>query len=376
MTRILIILDKIARPYATGIDMYYSMLLKWLPRLAPDLDFTVLSFAEPIHKFADDITNIRHHSLPMTRRGIIIRNALSVLPNPLSRWVKNADLVHLMMPMPLRISNPRIVATIYDLSPLLLPQIYPWYARVTIRRTIRRLQLQNTHFLTISCQTEEDLIRLFNVENSRVHPIHIGVDEMFQVPDNAQEIEVIRHQYQLPDRYFLYTGSMHKRKNLSTLLEAFARFKETDHTNTKLVLAGRMELGGDLLLQRLKTYRRQSQLILLGYVPAPDLPKVIAGAKALLYPSLYEGFGLPALEAMRCGTPVIASTGGAIPETTGGYAHLCEPIDVACFAQQMKQIVQDGMRPDQILAAREWAKQFSWETTASQTVQVYRTLLS
>lgn len=376
MTNVLIIVDKIDRPYATGIDMYYSMMLKWLPKLAPDLNFKVISFGESTHQFPPEIPNLSHHSLPLTRRQIIMTNAIPLLGNPLAVWSNKADLVHLMMPLPLRLSHPRMVATIYDLTPVFLPNLYPWYARLMFHYTLRRLKAMKTQFATISHQTGHDLVQHFHVDQESVHPIPIGVNESFQPPQSPAQIEAIRQRYTLPKRYLLYIGSMHKRKNLATILEAFVHFKSEDSSDMRLVIAGRMELGGNDLLQQVSTHGLSDDVILPGYIPATDLPMVIAGAEALLYPSLYEGFGLPALEAMMCGTVVIASIGGSIPEIVGKHAYLCSPLDVQCFAEQMHIVAQKPYPLSQATAAREWAEQFSWETTASKTIALYQDMLS
>jgi glycosyltransferase involved in cell wall biosynthesis len=169
---------------------------------------------------------------------------------------------------------------------------------------------------------------------------------------------------------------MHKRKNLPTALEAYAIFKCHDMTNTRLVIAGRMELGGDELIRQIEARGLAGDVFLPGYVEANDLPVMIAESTALLYPSLYEGFGLPVIEAMRCGTAVIAARSGSIPEIAGNYALLCDPLDAHCFAEMMSRVSTDsGYRAKMIETARVWANQFTWQSTAAQTLKLYETLI-
>lgn len=370
----LLFTDLFLRPERTGIDLYCDKLVYWLPRLAPHLDFTLVSLGEPEQRLPSFAPNLKHRNLPVSRRRFYLASMLG-LDNPLKTVLSQADLVHLMVPLPIATDKPLLV-TVYDLTPLTIPKSYSCSNRLLYRWMFRRLVAQNSHFSVISDRTGEDLHNLFQVPASLIQRVYLGVGEEFRVISDAQQIRQVRTRYCLPDSYFLYIGSMHKRKNLPTLLRAYHLFRAQDTTDTKLVLAGRMSLGGDKLGRQIREQGLEKEIILLGYVASADLPAVIGGATALLYPSLYEGFGLPALEAMACGTPVVASTGGSIPEVTGGHALLCEPLDAGCFCEAMLRIVSETeLRVELVKRGLDWATRFSWRLAAEETLQLYDRIL-
>lgn len=374
MTHILLITDRLQRPQRTGIDLYYDKLIYWLPRLAPEINFTIVSFGEPDLQLPNAAPNIRHRGLATSRRSLYLR-AFLPLANPLSDLLESADFAHLMMPLPLQ-SDKALLTTIFDVTPMLMPEMYPWHSRLIFQQSIQQLKARGSRFTTISQQTGDDLSRLFSIEKSAIYPIHLGVDDDFCIPDDPGRSKQVREKYSLPERYFFYAGSMHKRKNLPTALDAYTLFKRSDATNTRLVIAGRMELGGNELLKQIEKRELSQDVVLPGYLDANDLPFVIADSVALLYPSLYEGFGLPVIEAMMCGTPVIAARSGSIPEIAGSYAVLCEPLDAKCFAQMMTRVsVDEALRRQIITQARAWASQFTWRSTATQILKLYQTLL-
>jgi glycosyltransferase involved in cell wall biosynthesis len=373
MTHILLVADRMTRAARTGIDRYYDKLIKWLPRLAPEWDFTVVSFGEADQTLAGAAPNIRHCGLPVSRRDFMLR-AFSGL-NPLAAWTAQADVVHVMMPLPVRAQKP-LLMTVFDMTPLQMPELYPFHSRWIFRHSIRLLNRQNSHFTTISQQVGADLRQFFSIPDHHIHPILLGADEDFRVPDDMTRAKVVVKKYRLPDRYFLYIGSMHKRKNLATALEAYALYRRHSSATVRLVLAGRMEMGGDTLKQKISEYGLDDAVVLPGYIEDEDLPLLMANAVALLYPSIYEGFGLPPIEAMACGTPVIAAHSGSIPEVTGGHAVLCDPFDAPCFANMMTRLSSDSeLRTSLMDGAREWAGRFTWRSTAERTLELYKRLL-
>jgi glycosyltransferase involved in cell wall biosynthesis len=258
-----------------------------------------------------------------------------------------------------------------------MPNSYRWHERFLTRQAIRRLVVTGSLFNVISEQTGKDLRKLLGVSQTRVHSVHLGVGEEFHPESDPVKIREVRGKYNLPEQYFLYIGSMHPRKNLPTLLKAYQLFHQTDDTGTQLVIAGRMDLGGDQLIAQIQDYGLESLVTLPGYLDEEDLPVVISEAAAMLYPSIYEGFGLPVLEAMACGTVVIASRAGSIPEVAEGFALLCDPFDVAGFADAMRRVLSDAVWCVRTTEdGLQWAKRFSWESTAVSTLGLYVELLN
>jgi glycosyltransferase involved in cell wall biosynthesis len=374
MTRILLVTDYFLRKQRTGLDRYCDELAYWLPRLAPDIEFTLVSFGEESVQHDWFTSNITHVGLPVSRRNFML-SALLHTSNPLRELLASVDLVHALLPLPLTSPKPLLV-TVHDLITLLFPQHYPWHNRFITRWILGRLVRQNSRFIAVSNCTGSDLARLMQIPSSRITTVYNGVNPIYSPTRDPQKIGQVRIKYRLPERYFLYIGSMHPRKNLKTLLAAYPIFKRDDTENIGLVVAGRMSLGGDALLQYLQEQNLHHAITLPGYIEEADLPDVIRGAEAMIYPSLYEGFGLPALEAMACGTPVIASKSSSIPEATGEHALLCNPLDTSCFVDAMRAITQNQELRDKLrVNGREWSGQFSWQSSAAQVVRLYAGLI-
>ena len=373
MTHVLLVTDRFLRAERTGLDRYCDEMAYWLPRLVPGVEFTLASFGEQSVRHEWFADNIKHVGLPVSRRNFML-SALLRFNNPLGELIDAVDLVHTLIPLPV-VSRKPLLVTVHDVVPLLFPQYYPWHNRFVVRWMLGRLARQNSRFIAVSKCTRDDLARLMKIPSARITTIYNGVNPAYWSQDR-EGIGQARAKYHLPDRYFLYIGSMHPRKNLKTLLSAYLAFKPQDVHDVGLVLAGRMGLGGDALVQYLQDQQIQDAVTLPGYIAEADLPDVIRGSEAVIYPSLYEGFGLPALEAIACGTPVIASQSSSIPEATGENAHLCDPLDVSCFVDAMRSVVEHPeMREELSVTGPEWASRFSWKETAAGVLGLYASLV-
>jgi glycosyltransferase involved in cell wall biosynthesis len=254
--------------------------------------------------------------------------------------------------------------------------IYGARAEVLFSRTIRSLVKKGAYFITASNCSSDDLENYVGVPRNRIRTVYLGVDEAFYAGHDENRAISVRARYGLPKDFFLFIGAMNRRKNLKSLLSSFNLFKKKYGRPTKLVIAGRFDWGGDELRSAISLENINESVVSVGYIPDVDLPVVLASATALVYPSLYEGFGFPPLEAMACGTPVIASNTGAIPETTAGHALLLDPYDVEGFAEAMEQISADTpLRSNLSSSGKKWVRNFSWDRTVTETLSVYDQLL-
>lgn len=358
----------------TGLERYYRELLPRLASQVSDKQLAIFSLDR-----REDFTpclpeNIRAFPLSIPRNRFYLQAFFGGQP-PIERRLGGGELLHLLVPMAVSTRLP-LAVTIHDLTPLITPQAFSWYGPFVFRAVLRRLAKQGAYFITNSHYTKTDLISYFAIAPERVFPVYMGIDPKFKPQLDAESQARVRAKYQLGDRYFLFLGAMNRRKNLTTLLAAFREFLASGDTSTKLVLAGRMNWGGDELRQSVAEQRLEEVVRLPGYIEDEDLAAVIGGAIALVYPSLYEGFGFPPLEAMACGTPAIVSNVSSLPETTGGKAILVEPQDASGFAKAMHLLSRD--RDYRAHLGREglkWVEQFSWEETARQTSQVYERVM-
>jgi glycosyltransferase involved in cell wall biosynthesis len=259
--------------------------------------------------------------------------------------------------LPVALGLPSVV-TIHDIGHRREPGAYSrqvrWYLEATTRYAARRA----SRLIAVSRTTADDLIRFYGVPGGRVTVVHSGVDPRMRVQD-PETVAAVTHRLGIGEPYFLYVGRNHPRKNLPLLRRSFADARRRGLA-ARLVLAGpgHQPTAGD-------------PVIALPYVPPDDLPALYAGAIALVLPSRFEGFGFPVLEAMRCGTAVIASTAGALPEIVGTAGILLDPDDVGAWSQALLEMAQDaGLQRRLIAAGLSRTAEFTWEATANQTWRV------
>jgi glycosyltransferase involved in cell wall biosynthesis len=247
------------------------------------------------------------------------------------------------------------VVTIHDIGHRREPRAYSrsarWYLEATTRYAARRA----TRLIAVSKSTADDLARFYHVPGGRITVVHSGVDPRMRPQDPSKVDEVLRR-LRIGGAYFLYVGRNHPRKNLPMLRRAFDEARRRG-LEAELVLAGPGHEQGSAGATRT-----------LSYVPPDDLPALYAGAIALTLPSRFEGFGFPALEAMRCGTAVLGSTAGALPEIIGTAGILLSPDDAGAWSQAMLELAHDPALQRRLIAAgAARSADFSWEAAASKT---------
>jgi glycosyltransferase involved in cell wall biosynthesis len=245
-----------------------------------------------------------------------------------------------------------------------------WYLNWALPLYCRRA----THIIAISECTREDLIEAYELTPGKISVIGEAADPRFK-PQSADRVAAVRRRYGLPERYLLFVGTIEPRKNLTRLLHAFEVLRQEGLVDG-LVLVGKRGWLYDDFFAELERSPARGAVILPGYVPDEDLPAVYAGARALAFPSLYEGFGLPVLEAMASGTPVTCSGTSSLPEVAGDAAITFDPTSEEGIVHALRRLLGD---PDlqQELAQRglRRAGQFSWDRVASHTEAVYEATL-
>lgn len=285
-----------------------------------------------------------------------------------------ADMLHgLVNVLPLRSNVPGVV-TIHDLSFLRLPQLFPWAKRKYLTYLCRESALRAEQIVAVSRQTADDLIHYFEIPATKIHVVYNGVGEQFH-PVSPSEQEVFRERKGLPSRYLLYLGTLEPRKNLELLVQAFARWKRQhplDSEEVKLVLAGGKGWFFQEIFAAVKELEMEDEVLFPGFVPAKELPGWYSAAELFVFPSRFEGFGLPVLEAMACGVPVLCSDAGSLVELVQDTAYTVPTDDLDAFSTALARLMS---RPDlcEDLRQRGLARStlFSWERTAKETVSVY-----
>ncbi len=353
-----------------GIGRYLRNQLRALLTLAPDCQFTLYGDG-PI--WNQDFVH-----------GFLSYENCRYSPHHPSFW-KDLDLFHLTDPLPLIPRVPLLpfdsgdlplVATIYDLIPLAFRQVYLDERPAMKREYEEKIAFLKEHcakFLAISNFVADDVRNRMQVDDQRVVPILGGLDPVFLESPKPQANEAVRRKYGLDGPYFIYTGGIDFRKNVATLLIAFAQAAKELDVEHSLVFAG--ELGEEVLqriAERLRCQDVLPKIRPLGYVSDDELKSLYAGATAMVFPSLYEGFGFPALEAMACGAAVIASARGSLPEIVGSAGILINPEDSEQIAAAMIRLAHDTNERQQLAqAGRQRARMFRWETVADKTMAAY-----
>ncbi len=266
-----------------------------------------------------------------------------------------------------------LVATVHDL----VPQLYPETAKAEVVfgwRQFLRAVPRITHFIAVSEATADDLVRHVGVPRERVSVTVEGVDAAYVPPrDRDAALDLLAKRYGITPPFILHVSTLEPRKNEVTVVRALTALPK----EVKLVLAGKPGWRNEALFRTIDELNLGDRVLLPGFVPDEDLPHFYGCASVFVYPSLYEGFGLPLLESMACGTPVLSSNSGSLPEVCGDAALLLPPTDVGEWAQALQQILTDtALRARLIQRGHERVKQYTWRRAAEQTIQIYREVVA
>ncbi len=278
---------------------------------------------------------------------------------------------HLLMPLP----HCPTVLTVHDLIYRLFPQHHKrlnyWYLNAAMPLFVRRAQA----IITISEATKRDLIHHYRVPEDKVHVIYEAAAPGFR-PATPEAVAAVRARYGLPERYLLSVGTIEPRKNLPRVLQALEGLRARGLDVGWVIVGSKGWLYEDFLAQ-LEASPARAAVRLPGYVPDADLPAVYGGAEALVMASVYEGFGLPILEALACGTPVVSSHASSLPELGGEAARYFDPYRVDEMSEAIAAVLRDGaLRQELRERGPAQAARFSWAAAAEQTMALYESLMT
>ncbi len=334
----------------------------------------------------DDDPDFGRHCLPgatllpvpsrwMRKRPVRLVFEQTVLPFLISRY--RIDVVHsLHYSFPLLRRRAKVVVTIHDMTWFSMPEVHQSFKKRYHRFFIERAGRVADGLIFVSRSALADFRARFGSPRGEAVVIHHGRDPRFQPSADEAAIDDVRRIYHLSAAYILYVGTIEPRKNLVRLVEAFARIAPR-HPGTQLVLAGNRGWMYGQLFERVQQLALGSRVLFPGFVPEAEKPALMAGCTLFVYPSLYEGFGLPALEAIASGVPVVTSNTSSLPEVVGEAALLVDPADVDALAEAMERILTDPALRDRL--RREGPRQaarFTWRQTAGKTADLYRSVHS
>lgn len=290
----------------------------------------------------------------------------------MDRWLPRGDIFHatehLLPPM----GSCKTVFTIHDLIFRFFPEYHlplnRWYLSFMLPRFMQRADA----IIAVSEHTRGDVSRLMGIPRERITVVYEGVHPAFHPIHEPEELMRVREKYRLPERFILYLSTIEPRKNISGLLHAYRCLLDRGDTTLDLVVAGRKGWLYEPVFQAVRELGLEERVHFTGWVAEGDAPALFNAAQVFVYPSLYEGFGLPPLEAMACGTPVVCSNAASLPEVVGDAAILVNPHDVDEMASAIARVLSDPMRRQEMCAkSLAQAAQFTWERAARETLQVY-----
>jgi len=301
--------------------------------------------------------DFRQHNLK--KRDFI--NSLLVRPDVIHRTDMSSHAANHSAP---------VITTVHDICPLVMPELFDPSKIKVFSLLLEQAVGESAAIITPSSRTKEDLISFMSADPDRVHVIREGADEIF-VPQTNYQTGLIKARYSIKRPYILYVGALDDRKNIRGLLESYARISH--ESPPELVLAGNTGRMSEPLAGIISRLGLSGMVRHLGQVPKKALPALYSGAEIFVWPSLYEGFGLPVLEAMSCASPVISSASSSIPEVAGDAAILVDPADTGELAYSMRRVLNDpslqqSMRERSLVQSAK----FSVKNMARSTLDLYR----
>jgi alpha-1,3-rhamnosyl/mannosyltransferase len=359
-----------------GIGRYvYNLALALAPELDGDL-WLLVNYGARNTQYDLDIL-ARNPGIQLIPTDITVRHwrEQTHLPGLIRSFAP--DLVHFpYFVRPLRVAIPTIL-TLYDVIPRRFPAYFPGPSRLSIE-LLKRLALRSSDaFVAISETTSTDFQRWYGIPSERITVTPLAPDPIFR-PQSSWTIADLRQRLDLPERYALYLGSNKPHKNLPRLIEAWGRYQKSESVRgdesptTRLVIAGAWDRRYSESKQLVEHLHLSNSVRFLGSVDNRDLPALYAGADLFIFPSLYEGFGLPVLEAMACGTPVACSNTSSLPKIAGDAALRFDPTNTGEMAAAIQQILADKTLHRRLsVFGREQVTRFSWERTAQETLRAY-----
>lgn len=317
--------------------------------------------------------NFRLRQIPFPRLWTHARLSAELIANPPDALFVPAH----VMPLGTPLRHMRSVVTIHDMGYLHFPQAHTKAHRLYLTYSTIWSAKVASNVIAISEATRQDLIKYAKIPADKIKVVHHGVSPRFTPNSDPQQIKAVRERYQLGNApYLVYVGTVQPRKNITRLIEAFATViadLPSDLAQLQLVIAGKRGWLTEGIEQQAQTLNIADRVRFTGYVADDDLPSLISGAEGFVLPSLYEGFGMPVIEAMACGTPVVCSNSSALPEVAGDAAILVDPTSSEAIAQGITQLVHNPqLRADLRERGLQRAAQFSWQRCARETLAILR----
>ncbi|MBI2355822.1 MAG: glycosyltransferase family 4 protein [Candidatus Doudnabacteria bacterium] len=354
-------------PQKTGVEVYAAQLIKYLSRIDQKNQYVLYFRTNPQQWFYELPKNFKLKVMPFTKFWTQLRLSWEMLWHPVDCLLILASVLPFIHPK-------NSVFTAHDIAWKFFPGAFTPFMRRYLEFSTKFAARNAARIIAVSQATKNDLIKCYDLEPEKVEVIHLAMGGQFR-PQSYQQAQPTLDKYSLTyQKYLLFVGTLQPRKNLLRLLDAYALLKNKYHLEEKLVIVGKRGWLWEPIEAKIKT---TAGAVYLDHVGDEDLPAIIAGASLLALPALYEGFGLPPLEAMASGVPVAVSNVSSLPEVVGDAGVLVDPNSIDSIADGLLKVLTDkNLRGQMIQRGLEQARKFSWENTAKQTLRVLENIKS
>ena len=357
-----------------GVSRYIRYLVTELAKQPDKHTYTIFVNGQDIIQQLPSSPNITYLSAPWPEAKPAARVAWEQMTLPSLIRQKQITVLH----SPVNVKPeflPRSCAsiiTLHDLAFLRFPHVLTNAKRIYHKTFTMRSLRQASMLITVSDSTKQDVHEMVDIPRERIQTIYPCIDERFTNKRDERQIQTFLHQYGLEEGFFLYLGTLEPRKNIPILIDAYALLRQKEAIRQKLVLAGGKGWLYDAIFSKVRQMGLEAEVLFPGFVSDQEQVLWYQAANAFVYPSLYEGFGLPVAEALACGTPVVTSNVSSLPEAGTGLALCVDPSDTNSLADAMYQALTDrGLQEKCQTLAPEIVQKFSARTMVEQTIKVY-----
>ncbi|MFH1712151.1 MAG: glycosyltransferase family 1 protein [Patescibacteria group bacterium] len=366
--------NALTRPSRTGTERYVSSLLREMMKFPLQQDEEVILYSSgPIDEFRQLPAgwSLRVLNWPPKKVWTHARLSWELIRRTPNVFFTPAHEI------PRFYRRTKIVSTVHDVAFCIVPEVYSETSRRRQEWAVKRAIREADHLITVSNTTKQDLESIYHVPSSKITATQLAIEpDDFQVSEEKKRF--VLQKYRLSrKKYFITIGRVEQKKNVLMLIDAFSEFKRSRPSDDpiELVFGGSVGFGEDVIMAKINASAVKESIKLLGYIPEEDLAGLVSGALAYVFPAHYEGFGIPALEAMAAEVPLIASDIPALREVAGEAAIFASPQSIGQWAGAMKKISDQEVDIDELVErGRERVGQFSWEKTAQKTWEVLRSL--
>ncbi|MGQ9631095.1 MAG: glycosyltransferase family 4 protein [bacterium] len=361
-------------PSIGGAGKYIINLIKGLANVDKENMYYIFAKKRDLSKFNINQRNFNFIACSTNIRPLRLLWEQFVLPFHL--WRYKIDVLHSPhYTTPLMLGRWKSVVTFHDMTFYLYPERHILSKRLFFKIVIPLSLRRCDWAIANSNSTKEDMIRILNADPCKITVIHLAADPRYKPIGDLERLETIKRDLGISNKYILYVGTLEPRKNIPQLIKAYSELRKKGIRH-RLVIAGGKGWNYDNIFNLIKSLNLEDKVIFTGYVSEKELPILYNGADVFIYPSLYEGFGIPPLEAMSCGVPTISSNASSLPEVVGEGGILVDPGNIEALRDVMYQVLTDNsLRIELCKKGLEQAGKFSWEKTAEETIKVYKKAL-